>query len=429
MTGIHYVVGAGVAGMAAALDLVSRGHEVHLLDSAGQAGGRCRAVQDKDGGSFDNGTHVLLGINRRALAMLDRTDARDRWLEPEPDGLPLVDVRTGNAHRVSLTPASWLVPAYRPPGMRLAHLARLAAMTLRRSDRPVADGMPHDAFFESVVEPLTIAALNTPTKDASTRTLARVLRRLVLPGAGRLLVARHGLGPDLVDPATETLRQAGCTIRFNQRLTQIEHDGARVTRLQFAGHGVDIGDNDRVVLALPPSVTGKLLPGLTVPDRFEAIVNLHFPCSYEGEPRFVGLLGGMGQWVLFRRHRVAVTISAARGFVDLPAAQLASDGWSDVLMAASRIPGLDLPPQPPSFQVIKERRATLSHRWDDDRRTSLRSFDNLALAGDWLSPLPATIEAAVQTGEKAARLVAPGKGGLRLASGRSGRKMAWKARL
>lgn len=397
MTGRLHVIGAGLAGLAAALAAARAGREVRLHEAAPQAGGRCRAVDAGEGAIHDNGTHVLLGCNRQALAFLDRIGAVDLWVEPEPDGLPVLDLAGGRLHRIALSPWRWRDPALRPPGLGTADLLGLARLLLPGRDRPVAGLMGRGSLARMVVEPLTVAALNTPVAEASSRRLAHVLRRIGLPGAGRLLVARRGLGPDLIGPALATLAGLGVAPRFNHRLRALRVERGRVAGLAFTGREVALGPGDEVALALPPHGAARLLPGLAVSQRHEPIVNLHFsipPCS--GRVRFVGLLGGLAQWVLFRCGMASVTISAAREAMALPGDVLTVRVWDEVREAGGRI-GRALPDEPPPCRIVKERRATLS-QVPGIRIPLRRPLANLILAGDWLSPLPATIEAAIASG-------------------------------
>lgn len=395
MTGTLHVVGAGLAGLAAALAAARAGRRVRLYEATGQAGGRCRPVEDGSGAVTDNGTHVLLSANRQALRFLDAIGARDRWVEPEPDGLPILDLATGECHRVGLSPWSWLRPTRRPPGLGLRELGRLLRLGLPGPDRPVRAVLGEGTLARTVIEPLAIAALNTPPAEASARRLARALRRAALPGAARLLVARRGLGPDLIEPALRALAALGVHPAYGRRLRAVTVEGGRARVLRFTDEDTALGDADQVVLALPPQALAKLFPGLALPDRFEPIVNLHYAVDHAAL-RFMGLLGGLAQWVLFRPGTASVTISAARHAVDLPGAELAARIWPEVRHAGGAV-GLSLPPHLPGWRVVKERRATVSQPAGYHARV-MAPCANLRLAGDWLSPLPATIEAAVASG-------------------------------
>ncbi|MCS6891278.1 MAG: FAD-dependent oxidoreductase [Rhodovarius sp.] len=396
MSAIH-VVGGGVAGLAGALALARAGRPVVLHEAAPMAGGRARALAD----GTDNGTHALVGANTAALRFLERIGARSGWLEPEPEGLPVLDLADNSARRIALSPFAWWRRSRRPPGCSIGAVLAMARLASPWRDVPVARAMAeHPAFHRSFVDPLVMATLNTPSSEASSARLGQVLRRLGAPGATRLLVAERGLGPDLVEPALDALRAAGVDIRFNSRLRAIEVEEGRLSALIFDSriHA------DAALLALPPWEAARLLPGLPVPEAFAPIVNLHFERKGPGPVRFLGCLGGLCQWVLVRPSGVAVTVSAGDAEAELPAEALAPRAWAEVLRLAAvfRLPG-EWPLQPPRCRVVKERRATPRHLPGPPPAPPRRPLPNLALAGDWTWPhLPATIEAAVRSGEAAA---------------------------
>ncbi|MBB5692442.1 FAD-dependent oxidoreductase [Muricoccus pecuniae] len=393
-----HVIGAGLAGLAAALAV--RGPVV-VHEAAASAGGRARALPD----GTDNGTHALLGANRAALDFLRGIGALEHWVEPEPEGLPVLDLADGRARRIALSPLGWARAANRPDGLTpraLLALARLAGP----GDRAVGPALSaHPAFLRGFVEPLVIAALNTPVGEASSRRLAAVLRRVGAPGAARLLVARRGLGPDLVEPALAAIRARGGAVRHGARLRSLGIEGGRLSALDFGEEVVALAPRDRAVLALPPWEAARLLPDLRAPAEHAPILNLHFTHATPGPVRFLGLLGGLCQWVLVRPGTVAVTVSAADAEAREATPDLAPRAWGEIraLAAAFGLPG-EWPEEPPPCRAVKERRATPRHRPGDPPPPPVLALPNLALAGDWMEPvLPATLDAAVRSGRRAAR--------------------------
>ena len=154
--------------------------------------------------------------------------------------------------------------------------------------------------------PLTVAALNSDPSEASARLLWMVLRESFLKGeaACRPLMARDGLGASLIAPALTLLQKNGTEVRFNRRLRAIELAGERAQALDFGGERVELGDQDCVVLAVPPPIAASLLPGLKAPDESRPIVNAHIrlnqaPALPEGLP-FLGLVGGTADWIFLR---------------------------------------------------------------------------------------------------------------------------------
>src|SRR3954469_1184329 len=97
MTPSHvHVVGAGLAGLAAALSLAERGIRVTLHEAGPAAGGRCRSYFDRElGCRIDNGNHLLLSGNRATFAFLDQIGARNTLAGPGRPVFPFIDLATG----------------------------------------------------------------------------------------------------------------------------------------------------------------------------------------------------------------------------------------------------------------------------------------------------------------------------------------------
>ena len=397
-----HVIGAGVAGLAAGLALARAGRRLVLHEAAPVPGGRARALPD----GTDNGTHALLGANRVALRFLTAIGAREGWVEPEPEGLPVYDLLDGSARLVALSPLGWGDAARRPSGLSLGGLLALLRLALPGPERSVAAALAtYPVLLRALVEPLTVAALNTPAEEASSRLLGAVLRRLGGPGAARLYVARRGLGPDLVAPAVATLACHGASLRCGSRLRALEMaTPTRVAALDVGETRLVLGPEDSVVLAVPPWEAARLLPGLPVPSQHAPILNLHFAHATEGPVRFIGVLGGLSQWILVRPGGVSVTVSAADAAVGLTEAEATRQIWPEVRRAALRfgLPG-EWPAAPPPARAVRERRATPRHDTSPRPRPPRRPLENLVLAGDWTLPaLPATLESAIRSGEAAA---------------------------
>jgi hypothetical protein len=224
-----------------------------------------------------------------------------------------------------------------------------------------------------------------------------------------LLVARDGLGPDLVAPALRALRRAGAEIRLGVRLRRLLLANQHAAALDFAEDGtIGLDAGDAVVLATPPWETLRLLPHTDAPHLHAPIVNLHFARQAATPVRFVGLLDALCQWVLVRPGGISVTVSAGDEAARAEAAELAPRAWGEIRLAAAAfgLPG-DWPEAPPPCRVVKERRATPRHHVGPPPRPNRLPLANVALAGDWTWPdLPATIDAAARSGAAAARALA-----------------------
>ncbi len=407
-----HVVGAGLAGLTAAVRLADAGIPVALYEAAAHAGGRCRSYFDATlDCRIDNGNHLLLAGNRAALGFLQTIGAADTMIGPTETEFPFLDVASGERWR--LKPGSGRLPTWlfdetrRVPGTQpFDYLGILACLWAGRSET-VDDRVDRDTVvFRRLWEPLAVAALNASTATGSAALFGRILRETFGAGgaACRPLVPRDGLSESFVEPALARLVQRHAVIRFGARLRGIGVDGDRVASLDFDDGGMAVAAGEAVVLAVTAPVAGRLVPELTVPDAFCGIVNAHYRFGLSDEaPLFVGLVGGLAEWVFRKRDVLSVTVSAADRLVDLPAEELAQRLWTDVVRAYELPPG-----PPPRWQIVKERRATFAATPAQVARrpdTATR-WSNLMLAGDFVDTgLPATIEGAIRSGDRAARLL------------------------
>ena len=417
------VVGAGWAGLAAAVTLAEHGVRVTVFEASRSLGGRARRVS-LDGVDLDNGQHVLIGAYRETLRLMRKVGADpDELLLRLPLELRYADGFHLRAPRLPY-PLNLFVALLRAKGMPLAQafsaLRFMAALRARRfrvePDRSVAQLLDEHrqagALRSHLWEPLCVSALNTPLGSASAQVFLNVLRDGLAGArdASDLLIARSDLGRVFPEPAAQYVRARGGEILLGTPVRRIERTpgGFRLNDMQtFSG----------VVIACGPHQAGPLLVqlpeiggALAAIDAFayEPIVTcyLQYPESVLLPSPMLGFNGGMVQWVFDRgrlggpKGLLAAVISASGAHQQLTKEELTARIEIELKAALGELPS------PRWSQVITEKRATFSCTPALARPRVATAIPRLLLAGDYLAgEYPGTLEAAVLSGVAAASMV------------------------
>jgi squalene-associated FAD-dependent desaturase len=407
-----HIIGAGLAGLAAAVALGKRGRSVAVHEATGFAGGRCRSYHDVAlGMTIDNGNHLLLSGNHAALAFLRDIGAAQKLTPPPAAAFDFIDLESAERWTLRLSEGRlpwWIFDSgKRVPGTRARDYLSLARLLFPPAGKPIGEVIDCTGpLYARLVAPLLLAALNIAPPEGSAKLAGAVIRETLAAGgaACRPLVARDGLGTTLIEPALSLLAQHGAQVRLGHQLHAVRFSDDRVATLDFGTESIALAGDDAVILAVPPYAATALVPELEAPTEFRAIVNAHFRIEPPaGRPPILGVLNGTTEWIFAFPGRLSVTISAGDRLIDTPRESLARTIWEEVQAATGLC--AELPP----WQIVRERRATFAATPAQDalRPGPQTRWRNLVLAGDWTNTgLPATIEGAIRSGNRAAELVA-----------------------
>lgn len=407
-----YVVGAGLAGLSAAVALTQKGVPVEVFEASAQAGGRCRSYHDAVlDMTLDNGNHLVLSGNRATFDYLRVIGAQDRLVGPEHAALDFYDRSTSKAWtiRPNAGPLAWWIfdAGRRVPGTKPSDYLALVKLMVSGPDRRIDALIAcKGALWDRLLEPFLLAALNTEATCGSSALAGSVIRQSLARGgqAYRSRIAHPTLSAAFIDPALAYLAAKTVSVRFGEPVKNLRFADDRVVAFVLADREIALNIDDSVVLATPPWISQDLIPALTAPDAFSPIVNAHFRYAPPvGLAPIVGVIGGAAQWIFAFEDRLSVTVSGADDLVDQDRDSLARRFWSDIAAVHG------LPPDPlPPYRIIKERRATFAATPEQNakRPGAKTRWRNLALAGDWTATgLPATIEGAIRSGNSAAAVL------------------------
>lgn len=416
------VIGAGWAGLAAAVQATAHGHTVTVYEMAPQCGGRARDIAT-DGLPLDNGQHIMIGAYSEVLRLM-------RVVHAEPDRLLLripLSLIDPAGHGLRLPPGrpalGFMRAVFGHSSWPWRDKLTLAANCLRwwragfrcapeLTVHQLCAGLP-GSIGEELIDPLCVAALNTPADEASASVFLRVIRDALLsgPGSSDLLLPRVPLSDVFPRPALAWLRERGATLSHSTRVQEIT--------LSPTGWSVDGEAFQGVVLATPPGEAARLVaqtapawPACALGLGYEPIVTvyllspgtrLEFPmlrlhCGPSWPAQFVfdrGQLGGPDGLLAF-------VISGAQTWVDLGAEKTLE---ATITQAQNSLGAALRGPLTP-VRIVTEKRATFRCTPALQRPTA-RVAAALWAAGDYVDgPYPATLEGAVRSGVDAANRVA-----------------------
>ena len=408
MAGTVHIIGAGVAGLAAAVALSKTSAAVVVHEATAHPGGRCRSYYDRAIDMvIDNGNHLVLSGNRAVRAFLREIGSEAGLVGPDAAEFLFVDLPSGRRWNLRLNDGRlpwWVLsPARRVPDTHLRDYLRVLPLLSAGSDATVCNSIRCDGpLYERLIHPLLLAALNIDPQEGSAALGAAIVRETLLAGGGacRPLIARDGLGPVFIEPALRYLERRNVAVRLEHELRTLRFAGDRVSALDFGAESAIVGPDDVVVLAVPAHAAAMLLPGLEAPASYRSIANAHFRCEVPASVApMTAVLNATTEWIFAFPGRLSVTISNADRLMDMPRAELAQTIWREV----STVTGVA--GEMPAWQIVRERRATFAATPAENARrpAAATQWRNLFLAGDWTATgLPATLEGAVRSGNTAA---------------------------
>lgn len=424
------IIGGGYAGMAAAVELSARNIPVTVFESAKQLGGRARGVLHHDT-QLDNGQHLLLGCYRETLRLIELVggDINRDFLR-----LPLqLDLHGHFSLKAPHLPAPLhlLVALLKARGITRGE--RIQAVRFMLALQLMGFRLPNDMTVARLLvqhgqnadltlklwEPLCIAALNTPVHKASAQVLLNVLRDAL---------SRTRADSDMLLPRLDF------TALFPQRAAAyIEQHGGRVhtscgVESIVPGKGTfklattqGTHSFSHVICAAPPAVAARLLHPIAELDRTVAQINsleqqpiytvyMQYPAHIALPHPMIGLHRRFSQW-LFDKGQIAAQPGLLAAVISAEGIhQELSQEELTVKVITELKEEFGIAATPLWFKVIAEKRATFCCSPGLQRPELLTALPGLVLAGDYTKgDYPATLEGAVISGIRCARVCLPGR--------------------
>jgi hydroxysqualene dehydroxylase len=443
------VIGGGFAGLAAAIALQERHHQVVLLERRGVLGGRATSYRDAvSGEDVDNGTHLMIGAYHATLDLVRRAGAGDLLMPQDDLRLDYVDDKGPSSLDCPPLPAPLHLLAG-ILGMRVPWRVKAQALRFglaaRFGPRPV--GLTLAEWFQRtgqgketralLWDPMATAILNETPERAAAVLFHRVFREAFLRDQrdSRLVFLRRGYG-ELHDRLARYFQGRGGVVLRRALAESLDLRAGRVAGVCYAQRPLDKEDirggetavagrldADAVVAAVPWGALGAIVPeAFRAQPPFDALARLRGSPIVSVEMwldrvvvdrAMVGLRGCDVEWVfdkgrIFGRmgppQHLAFIISAAWRSIPRPNAELTAAAEAALRRYFKAMAGTTVT----RSLVIREAEATFACDPEAERLRpgAATPIGGFFLAGDWTATgLPATIEGAVRSGVRAADAV------------------------
>jgi zeta-carotene desaturase len=438
------IIGGGVAGLAAAVDLTKQGYRVLLVEQRPFIGGRTYSFQDPvTGDEVDNGQHLMMGCYHSTLRYLHLIGAEQTVTLQKNLQIVFKQGTRNSAFTALNLPAPFHVIGGL---LNLRHLPLKNRIELLKVGLDLVFRNPETSrylqsqtvaqWLEAKGQPgqnrkylwdiLAVGTLNDDTQKTNAALFVKVLQETFFGKStnASILFPRAGLSTIFVAKAVEFLKGNGSEVLLNTGIT-----GMSISKGRIDGIALSNGEHlspTVVISAVPYFGLSKIFTpsqrreiGIErLLEQFESspILTVHawFDTHFMTE-EFIALLDSPFHWIfnksLLNRDRkshvlyLSGIISAAHDFISLPKEKLLRLFCSElqkVYPAAGTL-------RPVHSLVIKEKRATFSPRVGLKRPGNRTRLSNLFLAGDWTdTSLPATIEGAIKSGFTCANLAVHG---------------------
>ncbi len=422
------VIGAGWAGLSAAICATQAGHQVTLYEASRHWGGRARSlvVQGQKNLTLDNGQHILIGAYHQSLRIMTTVGIQEEsvlWRLPlqliKPDGTGLslkhlpfpLNLVWGIA-----TAKGWrwidkwclVQKAFEWQRQNFTCAAHLSVADVCKGLTPT--------LFEDLIEPLCVAALNTPANEASGAIFLRVMKDALLgpSGSADLLLPRKDLGQVFPNAAIRWLEEKNVACNIGVRVESLTWQPN--SKLQWQ---INADTFDHVVVATTANEAARLIAPFNSAwsdqtQKLEhaaiATVYIQAPESFQLPHPMMALISNKqvpAQFVFDRglmcpqAHTpgllafVASAVQESKEILEAQIMQQAKDLLRTLGRANHEIDSLEL------MQTVVEKRATFACTPNLDRPGN-NPYPGLSVCGDYIEgPYPATLEGAVMSGIQA----------------------------
>ncbi len=414
-----HIIGGGLSGLSCAVSLIkNKKKKINIYEASGIFGGRCRSYKEKKLNCIlDNGNHLIINAYKNTFKYLNEINALDELISNKTTFYPFIEIN--KLKKWNVRPYSFIFPWWiffkscRPLNISFLEFIKSLKIIFAKKNQKVTDIIKkNELIYNRFWKPFTIAVLNTNPNEASARLLSKIILKILFFQNNPLkpFMAKNSLDKTFIKPAIKRIKESGGVLKTNSRLKKIEFQKNQAKKIIFNDKIINLKKNDALVLAVTPNIISKILPYLKTPKKSNCILNIHYklnskikPIKMPNNSFFIGIIGGMIDWIFKKGNVISITISAANKLNNIDDKKISKIIWKEI----EKI--FDLGKNEiPNHKIIREKMATFvqSPREIYKKPEATTKYKNIFLAGDWIDTgLPATIEGAITSGYNVTNII------------------------
>lgn len=420
------IIGAGIAGMTAAMHLIEAGIKTTIIDNTNNIGGRCFSFYDKNINlELDNGQHVCAGIYNNFFQLISWLNSQDKFDFNNNINIEFRD-RNSKIYKLDCSTSSSKFGVFKGI-INLKSLSPYDKFNILKiiktkniyynNDISVLELLKQKNQSSNSIkyfwEPIVLATLNTTLENSSAFLFLVVLNKFIFGSSNeRNLIFFNSSFKDVFKNFTKKIYSTNNKILLGHRVKKVLTQNNKCYGIEL--NNGKIINSDFVIASIPPEEIFLLTENNTIVKNnfnYSAIISIYL--LFDGiimDNKFFCGIDTTIQWVFNKKiinnkqQLIAITISASNKLLNLSNKELIQLIINDINIILPNSKGINIS----YYRILRDKKATIlinknNNKLRNNTRTDIANF---FLAGAWTNTeLPVTIESAAKSGKLAAKEV------------------------
>lgn len=410
------IIGGGLSGLSAAINLIEKGNRVTLLEASPKLGGKAYSLYSaKLKTEVDNGQHLMLGCYSETLKYLEKIDSLDKIDIINGINIPFVTKKFGILYlkcSSNIYPLNLFFAFLKFRYLNLSEKLKIGRLFFdilfnKNKENLTAYSYLVKNYQKELIpkfwEPILISIFNCDLNNISAKLLVKILRTIFISGSKsfRFVVPKVSLNELFINNAYLMLQKNNAVIKLSERVIKINYKNDKITEIITTKSKYE--NFDYVIFAIPAYSLAKFPEFEYLSTiKYNPIISAHIKLSNNlFKEKYYTIPNSPIQWIFTKNNILSLVTSNPKALIDLSENELIEIYTNELVKYFPKIRREDLL----EFVIIKEKRATFifNEQLETIREKNVLLFSNMLISGDWTdTKLPSTIESAILSGRQVA---------------------------